>query len=149
MEGVCDGIMRLGALPEGVRKGVFAYGVFAVDAERLLSRLRERFDEAGEAGTSRGVDVEVIACISVLTPPPSLALRLRARSLCSLKTVLSVSSDTLVGSGSGGTRKFEGGMVTGLRGEHGSNGGVQTGAMIGWGSNVWRGHWIALGDVKL
>lgn len=99
MEGVCegDGMTRLGALPDGVRKGVLE--------ERVLSLLRERFEEAGEAGTCSGVP-DMMVSVSVLTPPMSLALRLRARSLCSLKRFL-LSSGVLVDPGIGGTRNSE------------------------------------------
>ena len=51
--------------------------------ERALSLLRERFDDEGEGGTCSEL-VDMLA--SVLTPPMSLALRRRARSLCSLKS---------------------------------------------------------------
>lgn len=112
MDGVCEGegMTRLGALAEGVRKGVLAEGVL-VDVDRVLSLLRERFDEAGDAGTASGV--EDMLSKSVLTPPMSLALRLRARSLCSLKAFL-FSSGALLGPGIGGTTKFGDEMVTAL-----------------------------------
>lgn len=51
--------------------------------ERVLSLLRERFDEDGDGGTCSEL-VDMFA--SVLTPPISLALRRSARSLCSLKS---------------------------------------------------------------
>jgi hypothetical protein len=112
MDGVCkgEGMTRLGALADGVKKGVFTEGVLVLE-ERVLSLLRERFDEAGEAGTCSGVP-DMMVSVSVLTPPMSLALRLRARSLCSLKR-FELSSGAVVGPGIGGTRKPErGGMVT-------------------------------------
>ena len=68
----------------------------------MLSLLRERFEEAGEAGTCSGVP-DMMVSVSVLTPPMSLALRLRARSLCSLKRLL-LSSGVMVDPGIGGTR---------------------------------------------
>lgn len=73
-------------------------------AERVLSLLRERFDDEGEGGTCREPDMSV----SVLTPPTSLALRRRARSLCSLKSFRSAPGEATA-SGNGGTTKLEGG----------------------------------------
>lgn len=106
-----EGIMRLGALAEGVRKGVLAEGVWKeeVAAERVLSLLRERFEDEGEAGTARGADDIVSG--SVLRAALILALRRRARSLCSLKVFLSAPGEA-AGSGRGGRTKFEDGMVT-------------------------------------
>lgn len=103
--------MRLGALWEGVRKGVLAAGVLMEDvaADRVLSLLRERFEDEGEAGTASGA--EDMFSVSVLRPPLTLALRRSARSLCSLKVFLLFVSLEVAGSGRGGTRKFEGGMV--------------------------------------
>lgn len=94
----------------------------------MLSLLRERFEEAGEAGTCSGVP-DMMVSVSVLTPPMSLALRLRARSLCSLKRLLLLSSGAVVGPGIGGTRNAgRDEMVTssGCKGEEG-----------GWG-DWWR-----------
>lgn len=81
-----SGITRLGTLAEGVKKGVLPAGVLMDEAatDRKLSLLRERFEDEGEAGTASGVDM---FCASVWTPPLTLALRLKARSLCSLKRV--------------------------------------------------------------
>ena len=93
IEGVCElevGIMRLGVLPAGVTKGVLEALVLTVlrltddaVADRVLSLLRERFEDEGEAGTASGpVDMSPV---SVLRRRLSLALRLRSRSFCSLK----------------------------------------------------------------
>lgn len=83
------GMTRLGALPAGVKKGVLAAGVLmdeaAAEEERALSLLRERFEDEGEAGTASGADDMVV---SALGPPLTLALRRKARSLCSLKVLL-------------------------------------------------------------
>jgi hypothetical protein len=115
MDGVCErdeGMTRLGALAEGVRAGVLADGVFVkrVAADRVLSLLRERFDDEGDAGTTSGAAMPPAA---VSRPPLSLALRRSARSLCSLNVFLPTSGAE-VSSGSGGTTKFEGGILTAL-----------------------------------
>lgn len=84
-------------LPAGVLKAVLAVGVtsWAQVADRVLSLLRERFDEAGETGTELGADMMPVAAGSVLRDAPlSFALRLSARSLCSVKAMLSVSRRT-------------------------------------------------------
>lgn len=58
--------------------------------------LRERFDEAGETGTELGADMMPVTAGSVLRDAPlSFALRLSARSLCSVNEVPSVSRRTL------------------------------------------------------
>lgn len=87
--GVEDDNVRLCVLTAGVMKGVCAAGVLSeeeVGVDRVLSRLRERLDDEGEIGTP--------ACAmsgSVLIRTPfGFALRLRARSLCSLKKLLSI-----------------------------------------------------------
>lgn len=81
-----SGIIKLGALALGVRKcGVWIVEVVA--AERELSLLRERFEEAGDAGTERLDGVADMSSVSVLRPPLRRALRRSARSLCSLKTL--------------------------------------------------------------
>lgn len=88
---------RLGVLPAGVLKAVLAVGVTreAYVADRVLSLLRERFDDAGETGTELGADMMPVTAGSVLRDAPlSFALRLSARSLCSVKEVLSVSRHT-------------------------------------------------------
>jgi hypothetical protein len=82
--GVDDGITRLLVLTDGVTKGVFAAGVFSDELvpDCALSLLRERLDDAGDIG----ICAEAMVSGSVLMRPPlSFALRLRARSLCSLK----------------------------------------------------------------
>lgn len=97
------GMTRLGALAEGVKQGVWSREEVAV--ERALSLLRERLDEEGDGGTCN----EFCGCdmlASVLTPPMSLALRRRARSLCSLKSLRSAPGEA-AGSGKGGTTKLE------------------------------------------
>lgn len=103
------GIIRLGALAEGVWKGVLL--IDEVAAERELSLLRERLEDEGEAGTARGAGegndmAEALCSDSVLRPVLPLALRRRARSLCSLNKFLGESEER------GGTTKFEEGMVT-------------------------------------
>lgn len=96
-EGDCglDGIIRLGALAEGVRKGVLAEGVCIeeVAAECVLSLLRERLEEDGEVETASGADDMVF--VSVVVPLLTLALRLKARNLCSLPVALLDSWGTL------------------------------------------------------
>lgn len=92
---------------------MFADGVLKAEValERELSLLRERFDDEGEAGTASGVDD--MFCVSVWTPPLTLALRLSARSFCSLNVVL-VAMSAAVGEESGGGRATRGtgdGMV--------------------------------------
>jgi hypothetical protein len=81
---VDDGIMRLLALTDGVKAGVLAAGVLSDDVvpDCALSLLRERLDDVGDGG----IPAEAILSGSVLIRPPlSFALRLKARSLCSLK----------------------------------------------------------------
>lgn len=52
------GMSKLGTLPAGVMIGVFAWGVLKeVAADRELSLLLERLEEAGDAGTARGADM--------------------------------------------------------------------------------------------
>ena len=64
-------------------------------ADRVLSLLRERFDEAGETGNELGADMMLVLTGSVLRKPPlSFALRLSARSLCSVNAFQSVSRRT-------------------------------------------------------
>lgn len=101
--GIEDGIKRLFALAEGVIKGVFAAGVLREElvTDRVLSLLRERLDDDGDIGTPAGV---MSGSVRIRTPL-TFALRLKARSLCSLKALLSVSGD-VSGLGRGGTRKF-------------------------------------------
>jgi hypothetical protein len=99
------GIMRLGALAEGVKKGVLRVEVAA------LSLLRERFEEEGDGGTASWVaEVEAMSEL-VFIPVFSFAFRRKARSLCSLKMGLSA-PDKAAASGRGGTKKLEPGMVT-------------------------------------
>lgn len=103
--------MRLWVLTDGVTKGVFAAGVLRDELvpDRALSLLRERLDDDGDSGTC----AEAMVSGSVLMRPPlSFALRLRARSLCSLKKLRLLSRGDS-GGGSGGTRKLEDGMVAG------------------------------------
>jgi hypothetical protein len=52
--GIEAGMTRLFVLTAGVMKDVFAAGVLSDElaADRVLSLLRERFDEAGEMGTA-------------------------------------------------------------------------------------------------
>lgn len=111
MLGVDEGIMRLLVLTDGVIKGVFAAGVLSDEAvpDRVLSLLRERLDEVGDSGAC----AEAMFSGSVLTRLPlSFALRLRARSLCSLKkSLFALTSD--LGSGGGVTRKLGERMVMG------------------------------------
>lgn len=92
-------------------------------ADRALSLLRERFDDAGEGGTCSDWELDMFA--SILTPPMSLALRRRARSLCSLKSLRSAPHKAAA-SGNGGTTKLERGIVTVL-----ADCGVRAGEMIG------------------
>lgn len=88
-------------LPVGVRVEL------AVD--RVLSRLRERFEDEGEGGTDSD-EVDVDMSLAVSRPALTLALRRRARILCSLNDVLSAPGEAAA-SGRGGTTKFEDGMV--------------------------------------
>lgn len=92
--------MRLFVLTEGVIKGVFAAGVCKDElvADRVLSLLRERLDDDGDSG----IPAEAISGSFRVRTPGSFALRLRARSLCSLKKLLSVSGNAS-GRGRGGT----------------------------------------------
>ena len=60
--------------------------------------------------------VESLSEESDLRPVLPLALRRRARSLCSLNEFLGESAEA-AGLGRGGTRKVEGGMVTGATGD--------------------------------
>jgi hypothetical protein len=88
---------RLGVLPAGVLKAVLAAGVasWAYVADRVLSLLRERFDEAGETGIELGADMMPVTAGSVRRDAPlRFALRLSARSLCSVMEMLSVSRRT-------------------------------------------------------
>jgi hypothetical protein len=94
--GVEDGITRLLVLTEGVTAGVLAAGVFSdeVVPDCSLSLLRERLDDVGEGGTP----AEAILSGPVLMRPPlSFALRLKARSLCSLKSVCGCRGVVVVG----------------------------------------------------
>jgi hypothetical protein len=52
--GIVEGITRLFALAEGVKKGVFAAGVLSDElvVDGMLSLLRERFDDVGEIETT-------------------------------------------------------------------------------------------------
>lgn len=89
-------------LSAGVLRAVLAATLpkEACVTDRVLSLLRERFDEAGETGTELGADMMPVTVGSVLRRPPlSFALRLSARSLCSVKAVRSVARRT---SGPGG-----------------------------------------------
>lgn len=98
----------------GVLKVVLAAGVLraAYVTDRVLSLLRERFDDAGETGTEPGADMTAVTAGSVLRKPPlSFALRLSARSLCSVNKFLSVSRRTS-GPGIRGTRRFGEVIVT-------------------------------------
>lgn len=97
---------RLGALAEGVKEGVARE---KTGADRVLSLLRERFEDEGEGGTCSDWDEAMFA--SVFRPRPSLALRRRARSLCSLNSGRSAAHEAAA-SGNGGTTKWEGGIVT-------------------------------------
>ena len=97
---------------------VFAVGALreAYVADSVLSLLRERFDEAGDTGTELGADMMPVTAGSVLRRPPlSFALRLKARSLCSVKERLSIPRRT---SGPGvvrGTRRVGGVTMSGNR----------------------------------
>jgi hypothetical protein len=75
-----DGMIRLGALPEGVKKGVLSDDEAA---DRVLSLLRARFDDEGDAGTANGA--EDMSSVPVKRPALGMTLRRRARNLCSLK----------------------------------------------------------------
>jgi hypothetical protein len=77
-----------------------------VAADRVLSLLRERFEDEGEGGTARGA---AAISVSVWSPPLSLAFRRRARSLCSLN-VLSAPGEAAA-EGRGGTIKCDDEMV--------------------------------------
>lgn len=74
--------MRLLVLTAGVTMGVLSEELVA---DAALSLLRERLDEEGDMG------LPVCCAISesvLRNAPLSLALRLRARSLCSLKKLV-------------------------------------------------------------
>jgi hypothetical protein len=79
-----EGMMRLLTLTEGVIPGVLSDDELV--AERALSLLRERLEDVGEMGTC----ADAIDAVSsgLIKPPLTLTLRLRARSLCSLKKLL-------------------------------------------------------------
>lgn len=114
--GIGEGIARLLVLTEGVMKGVMA-GVWSDEfvPERALSLLRERFDDEGEGGT--GAEAEAMMSVAgscLVRTPVSLALRLRARSLCSLKKLLLLAGRDS-GDGRGGTAKLGDGIVAGGR----------------------------------
>jgi hypothetical protein len=99
------GITRLGALADGVKAPIEG-----VAADRELSLLRDRFDEAGDAGIASGPAADMFS-VSVWSPCLTLALRRSARNLCSLKTFPSMAlCDSGVGGRKGGGR-LEGGMV--------------------------------------
>jgi hypothetical protein len=92
--GVDDGIMRLLVLTDGVMAGVLAAGVFSDDVvpDCTLSLLRERLDDVGDGGTPAEA---ILSGLNLIRPPLSFALRLKARSLCSLKERLrSLESDS-------------------------------------------------------
>lgn len=76
-------------------------------AEWALSLLRERLDEAGETGMDEGADmVKPVTAGSVLRDAPlSFALRLSARSLCSVNEGPSVSARVRGGQRGGERRK--------------------------------------------
>jgi len=78
--------MRLGALADGVMRGVPPLGVLIeVAAERELSRLLDRLEEEGDTGTASGADILSVAVCN-LVPLRALALRPSARSLlCNVK----------------------------------------------------------------
>lgn len=94
--GVEDGITRLLVLTDGVMKGVFAAGVLRDEfvAELALSLLRERLDEEGD-----GSSIDAMVGSVRMKTPGSFALRLKARSLCSLKDSRSVLGAADEGSG--------------------------------------------------
>lgn len=120
------GMTRLGALAEGVRKGVLV----EVAAERVLSLLRERFEDEGDGGTARGAEAMSEPVFRRLL---SLALRLRTRSVCSLKRLLSAPGKAAA-EGKGGTTKLDsaGGMVTVLAPTTAAAcAGLQEGTLIG------------------
>jgi len=99
------GMTRLGALAEGVRNGVLSIDVAA---DRVLSLLRERFEDEGEGGTASCIEaMSASVCMPVLT----LAFRRKARSLCSLKVGLSAPGKAAA-SGREDTTKLDAGMVT-------------------------------------
>jgi hypothetical protein len=79
-----EGMMRLFVLTEGVTQGVLSADELV--AERVLSLLRERLEDVGDSGTcAEAIDA---ASSGLIKPPLTLTLRLRARSLCSLKKLL-------------------------------------------------------------
>ena len=106
----------------GSRAGVLAAGwcvggcVGGTVAERALSLLRDRLDEAGETGMDEGADMltpETATATATATAGPvlrdaplSFALRLSARSFCSVNDRPSVSAGVRGGEGwkSGGRR---------------------------------------------
>lgn len=104
MPGVDEGIMRLFALTEGVAMGVCAAGVLRDElvTDRALSLLRERLDDDGDIGIPAGAMSG--GSVRIWTPL-TFALRLKARSLCSLKALLSLSGNVSE-LGRGGTTKF-------------------------------------------
>ncbi len=93
MLGVEEGITRLFVLTEGVKKGVLAAGVLREEfvVERVLSLLRERFDDDGDAGSP----ADAMSTSVRRKTPGNLALRPKARSLCSLKDLRSVARNAL------------------------------------------------------
>jgi hypothetical protein len=83
---VLDGIMRLGALADGVGIGVFAPGVLCDDDARELSLLRERLDDEGDSGTPRGDAPDILSDgVWRRRLSRAFALFFRARRFCSLE----------------------------------------------------------------
>lgn len=113
-EGVCEGVWEgVWEVDCGItRLGALADEVLTDEAtpEWVLSLLRERFDEEGDAGTASGAE-DMAGSDSVFRPVLILTLRRSARSLSSLNGLLLRASVEAATIGTEGTRAFEGGMV--------------------------------------
>jgi hypothetical protein len=110
---VDEGMTRLLELTEGVMKGVWAAGVCSDEGapDGVLSLLRERLDDVGEGGICTAA---MVSGSVLVRPPLSFALRLRARSLCSVKKrLVLLGSASASGGGRGCTRKLGGGLRAG------------------------------------
>lgn len=99
-----EGITRLLVLTDGVINGVLPAGVLREEVvpDCALSLLRERLDDVGDIG----ICAEAMVSGSVLIRPPlGFVLRLRARSLYSLKKLAGVLG-AASGGGLGDTREL-------------------------------------------
>lgn len=103
-------MMRLGALPAGVWRGVSVADVLTDDA-RELSLLRERLVDAGDVGTPSGAP-DIVSGVWRPRLSFTLARCLSALRFCSLEAPQPVVSGEVAGSAMRGAGRFEDGMVT-------------------------------------